>query len=507
MDMPKTLLEAFDPKLFVQNPMQNAMEVARIQSWNLIGHEERTNFRLAVLQALTTCGPALFVQKMEIFLNALKYRRDEFARMMLEYNNDWKRHNIHAQMAAILGQQQPVAALAGPAMGQANTPYIPQRPPWTLPRGRPDSTYASDRLAQPEVRKPYETYASDRLAQPEVRNPYETSALYPQVPQALESPRPTYTYMKLPGPDKIPDWEAGPNPRAAKTGSAKLDSSLFSMEFLSKPALKNKPMPEASFKPKPEPPAKHDPVAVEALICQAKDEAVREFKDSMVAPAAGFMEDIQERFKKVKDILQEYHNIWAEVNGELPMNQEQETTMAGLLNRFKGVCREIMTENHAVAIAAQELVDTVTGTGGAGVQDDSKVVSSDPDDNDETMEQGGGESSDDEKDDKDKPLVGTPKGTSKAKSEGMRKVASQGNPNKGRALGVAKVIRKHARANTGAKDNTGPAKRGPAKKGPAKSTPDPVKPPTDTAKPPTDPAKPPTDAMMLEDIKVNASWD
>jgi len=488
MDMPKTLFEAFNPKLFVQNPVHNAMEVARIQSWNLIGHEERTNFRLAVLQALTTCGPRLFVQKMEIFLNELKYRRDEFARMMLEYNDDWKRHNIHAQMAAILGQQQPVAALAGPAMGQANTPYIPQRPPWTLPRGRPDSTYASDRLAQPEV-----------------HNPYETSALYPQVPQAV--PRQTLTYMKLPGQDKIPDWEAGPNPRSAKTGPAKLDSSLFSMEFLSKPALKNKPMPEASFKPKPEPPAKQDPVALEALICQAKDEAVREFKDSMVAPAAGFMKDIQERFKKVKDILQEYHDTWAEVNGELPMNQEQETTMAGLLNRFKGVCCEIMTENHAVAIAAQELVDTVTGTGGAGVQDDSKVVSSDPDDNDETMEQDGGVISDDENDDKDKPLVGTSKGTSKAKNEGMRKVASQGNPNKGRALGVPKVIRKHARPNTGAKDNTGPAKRGPAKKVPAKLTPDPVKPLTDTAKPATDPAKPPTDAMMLEDIKLNTSWD
>jgi hypothetical protein len=193
---------------------------------------------------------------------------------------------------------------------------------------------------------------------------------------------------------------------------------------------------------------------------------------------------------KIKAILGAYHNMLFEVNGDFPMSQDQEVTMAGLLKSFKGVCCDIMNENEEVYIAAQELVNAVTG--GAGVQDDSKVVTSDPDDNDETMEQGGGESSDDEKDDKDKPLVGTPKGTSKAKSE---------------ALGVAKVIRKHARANTGAKDNTGPAKRGPAKKGPAKHTPDPVKPPTDTAKPPTDPAKPPTDAMMLEDIKVNASWD
>jgi hypothetical protein len=496
MDMPKTLLEAFDPKLFVQNPMQNAMEVARIQSWNLIGHEERTNFRLAVLQALTTCGPALFVQKMEIFLNALKYRRDEFARMMLEYNNDWKRHNIHAQMAAILGQQQPVAALAGPAMGQANTPYIPQRSPWTLPRGRPDSTYASDRLAQPEVRKPYETYASDRLAQPEVRKPYETYALYSQVPQALESPRPTYTYMTLPGKNKIPDTEAGPNPRSAKAGPA----SLFSLDFLTEPTLEAEPTQR--FEPKPAPRAEPDTVDIEALISQAKNEAVREFKTSMGAPGNGFMKHIQDRFMKIKAILGAYHNMLFEVNGDFPMSQDQEVTMAGLLKSFKGVCSDIMNENEEVYIAAQELVNAVTG--GAGVQDEAKVISPETDD-DEMIHEDGGEISDDE----DQSLMGpakvTPKATPEdkpeAKPEGTHKGASQGNSNKGRPLGVAKVIMKRARANTGAKSAKTPVNR---KTTPAKPkdkhTPDPVKPPTDTA-------KPPTDAMMLEDIKVNASWD
>jgi hypothetical protein len=501
MDMPKTLFEAFDPKLFVQNPMHLAMEVGRIQSWNLIGHEERTNFRLAVLQALTTCGPPLFVQKMEIFLNELKYRRDEFARMMLEYNDDWKRHNIHAQMAAILGQQQPVAALAGPAMAQANTPYILQRPPWTLPRGRPDSTYASDRLAQPEVRKPYETYASDRVVDSGVSNPYEPRAVYARASQALEPPRQAFPYMTLPARDKIPDTEAGPNLR-----SAKLDSSLFSMDFLTEPTLKAKPLQK--FEPEPEPPAEPDTVDIEALIRQAKVEAVREFKTSMVGPGNGFTENIKGRFMKIKAILEENYRVWTEVTGQFAMDQDQDTTMAALLNRFQGMCCEILNENREVGIAAQELVNTVTGA--AVVQDDSHVLSSDPDDDQGVKLVDGGSIKDDDED--DQPVLDTLKGIPEVtdKPKVQSKGASLGN--KASALSVAKVIRKTKPVNRKpgpAKPKPAPAKPSTAKPSTAKPStakPSTAKPSTDPAKPSTDPAQPPTDGLMLEASGAGTEW-
>lgn len=473
MFSPQTLSQGFDPDMFVQDPAYHALEVKRITSWALVGGSDRIKFKNAIVQALSTCGPQRFVQNMDKFLAGLNHRRDEFARM-LAFDDVWKANNIQAEMGAILGQQKTVATLAGSATAQATTPYLSQTSGWR--RGLPSA------------------YTSSRLVQPESVNPYETSAVYARAPQALEPPRPPYPYMTLPGKNKIPDTEAGPNPR-----SAKLDSSLFSMDFLTDQPLKAKPTQR--FEPEPEPPAKPDTVAIEALISQAKNEAVREFKTSMVGPGAGFMEKITGRFMKIKSILEENYHVWTEVTGQFAMDQEQDTTMAALLSRFKDMCCDILNENREVDIAAQELVNTVTGA--AGVQ--AKVISPENDD-DEMKDEDGGVISDDE----DQSLKGqakvTPKATPETKPEGTPKGASLDK--RASALSVAKIItKKPANRNH---VNRKPATAKPKlNNGPAKPKDSPDQPSTDPAKPNTakpDTAKPPKNDLGLEASGAGTEW-
>lgn len=481
MFSPQTLFDGFDPDMFVKDPAYCAVEVGRIRSWALVGASDRSKFKNAIVQALSTLGPQMFVQNMDTFLARLNHRRDEFARMLtLEYDDVWKANNIQTEMGAILGQQKTVATLA--ATGQATTPYLSQTAGWR--RGAPSA------------------YTSNRLVQPESANPYEPSAVYARASQALEPSRPTYTYMTVPGKDKIPDTEAGPNPRSAKldnslfSGPAKLDSSLFSMDFLTEPTLKAKPTQR--FEPKPKPPAEPDTVAIEALISQAKNEAVREFKDSMVAPGAGLMGNITGRFMKIKAILEENYHVWTEVTGQFAMDQDQDTTMAALLTRFKEMCCEIMNENHEVAIAAQELVNTVTGA--AGVQGDSHVISSDPENDQNVKEVDGGSITDDDED--DQPILDTLKGKPEVTDKPKDQSKGASLDKKASALSVAKVIRKPKPVNR----KPGPAKPKPAPAKPKDGTakPSTAKPSTDPAKP--DPAKPPTDDMKLEATGAGMEW-
>jgi hypothetical protein len=220
------------------------------------------------------------------------------------------------------------------------------------------------------------------------------------------------------------------------------------------------------------------------------------------------------RFMKIKTILEENYHVWTEVTGQFAMDEEQDTTMAALLNRFKEMCCDIMNENHEVAIAAQELVNTVTGA--AVVQDGSHVISSEPEDDQDVQEVDGGSIKDD--DEEDQPILDTlkdkPEVTDKPKDQS--KGASQGN--RASALSVAKVIMKRALHSAGDKSTKKPVNRkpgnrkpGPAKlnNGPAKPEPDPANPAPakpDTAKPDTDPAKPPTDGMTLEASGAGAEW-
>ena len=187
------------------------------------------------------------------------------------------------------------------------------------------------------------------------------------------------------------------------------------------------------------------------------------------------------------------------------MSQDQEVTMAGLLKSFKGVCCDIMNENREVAIAAQELVNTVTGA--AGVQDESKVISPENDD-DEMKDEDGGEISDDD----DQSLMGpakvtpnaTPEDKPEAKPEGTHKGASLDK--QASALSVAKVIRKRALGNAGVKSTKNPAK---PKPGPAKPKPGPANPKDGPAKPAPAkpaPAKPPTDDDRLEATGAGEDW-
>lgn len=67
MDSPQTLLDGFDPARFVQNPAYHAIQVERIQSWALFGASDRSKFKHAIVQALSTCGPERFVQNMDTF--------------------------------------------------------------------------------------------------------------------------------------------------------------------------------------------------------------------------------------------------------------------------------------------------------------------------------------------------------------------------------------------------------------------------------------------------------
>lgn len=464
MDQPNNLVDTFDPNMFTQHPQILGMDVSFLPSLALSGPEQETRFKLAIMTAFSMCGATKFVQNMDTFLSSLGARRNEFARMMAGYRGDWTKLNILAEMDSILGQQA-----AGPVMPQTVAAFSR-----TNMRGRM-------------------TYTSHRIVEPGVSNPYEPSAVYARAPQALEPPRPPYTYMTLPGKNKIPDTEAGTNQR-----SAKLDSSLFTANFESMASFKRKPdqlAQDGLLKPMPAPPA----VPSDTLISQAKVKAVEEFQNSMAEPAATLMSACTARFMNTKEGLTQFRQHMAETLQDSVTCDEPGQFFQDMVRKFEGVIMKVLADNHEVYIAAQELVNAVTG--GAGVQDEAKVISSDPDIADQAMDEDGGEISDED----DQPILDTLKGkpdvTDKPKDQS--KGASLGN--RASALSVAKVIMKRARANTGDKSAKTPVNRkttpakpkdkpetGPAKPGPAK--------------PPTDPAKPPTDDTKLEATGAGEDW-
>jgi hypothetical protein len=264
-------------------------------------------------------------------------------------------------------------------------------------------------------------------------------------------------------------------------------------------------------------------VPSDTLIRQAKVKAVEEFQNSMAEPAATLMSVCNARFMNTKEGLTQFRQHMAETLQDSVTCDEPGQFFQDMVRKFEGVIMKVLADNHEVGIAAQELVNAVTG--GAGVQDEANVISSDPDIANEAMDEDGGEISDDEGQSLMGPAKVTPKATPEdkpeAKPEGTRKGASQGN--KASALSVANVIRKRAHNSTGGKSTKTPVNRkpGPAKRnnGLAKPKDSPDEPSNDPAKPnpakpnpakpnpaKPAPAKPPTYDLGLEASGADANW-